>query len=99
MGQNKANFPLKKFVGKDRNIFDLQSWSRTSCVFQSSSFDLEENHVVLSWKWLKKETFLKIDLFTVAVFFRFLFLSSPFHTICKMNGTYFEFHLLQMHYA
>ena len=43
MGQNKANFPLKKFVGKDRNIFDLQSWSRTSCVFQSASFEQKFN--------------------------------------------------------
>ena len=43
MGQNKANFSLKKFMGKNRNIFDLQSWSRTSCVFQSTSFEQKFN--------------------------------------------------------
>ena len=72
MGQNKANFPLKKFVGKDRNIFDLQSWSRTSCVFQSASFEQKFNgrepRCVRLEMVEKKETFLKIDLFTVAVF-------------------------------
>ena len=62
MGQNKANFPLKKFVGKDRKFLIFRA-GVGQVVFSNllllNKNSMEENHVVLGWKWLKKRNFFE----------------------------------------